>query len=87
VSTLSTGSPNRHLRARLYHHPPGDAAEAKRRCQRTSRLITKLRGHSLVAKVPRRDIYRVTPYAQRVVGAAVAVHNSTFPATYLKLSA
>ena len=84
---LINGFSNRHLQARLYRRPPADATEAKRRCQRTSRLIAKLRGHGLVAKVPRRRLYRVTRYGQRVMTAAVAVHDNAFPAAYLKLAA
>ncbi|MGC8628408.1 MAG: hypothetical protein ACP5VR_12830, partial [Acidimicrobiales bacterium] len=84
---LVNGFSNRNLQARLYRRPPADATEAKRRCQRTSRLITKLRGHGFIAKVPRRRLYRVTRYGQRVMTAAVAVHDSAFPAAYLKLAA
>ncbi len=84
---MINGFSNRHLQARLYRRPPADATEAKRRCQRTSRLITKLRGHGLVAKVPRRRLYRVTTYGQRVMATAVAVHDSAVPSAYLKLVA
>ena len=84
---MINGFSNRHLQARLYHRPPADATEAKRRCQRTSRLITKLRAHILVAKVPRPRLYRVTPYGQRFMAAAVAVHDTAFPDAYLKLAA
>ena len=48
-----------------------------------SRLIVKLRGHSLIAKVPRARLYRVTPYGQHVMAAAVAFHDTQFPAAYL----
>ncbi|MHB2023750.1 MAG: hypothetical protein ACYCO3_10535 [Mycobacteriales bacterium] len=64
---LINGFRNTHLQARLYSRPPRDDTEAKRRCARTSRLIVKLRGHGLVAKVPRRRLYRVTPYGQQVM--------------------
>ena len=47
------GFRNSDLVACLYPHPPADQAEAHRRCARVSRLIAKLRGHGLVAKVPR----------------------------------
>jgi hypothetical protein len=81
------GFSNRNLQARLYHRPPADQAEAKRRCQRTNRLINKLRGHGLIAKVPRRRLYRVTPYGQCFMTAAVSVHDNLFPSAYLKLAA
>lgn len=50
---LVNGFSNRHVQARPDHWPPAGPAEAKRRCQRTSWLITKLRGRGLIAKVPR----------------------------------
>ena len=73
---LINGFSNRHLQARLYSRPPADEAEAE----------AKLRGHGLVAKVPHRRLYRVTTYGQRVMTAAVAVHDSAFPNAYLKLA-
>ena len=48
-----------------------------------SRLIVKLRGHGLIAKVPRARLYRVTPYGYRVLNAAISVHDHSFPAAYL----
>jgi hypothetical protein len=76
------GFRNTHLTRRIYAHPPKDDTEARRRCQRTSRLIAKLRGHGLVAKIPRTRRYRVTPYGHRVMTAALAVHDNEFPAAY-----
>jgi len=73
---LVNGFSNRNLQACLYRRPPADATEAKRRCRRTSCLTTKLRGRGFIAKVPRRRLYRVTRYGQRVMTAA-----------YLKLAA
>jgi hypothetical protein len=71
------------LTARLYRRPAHDRNQAHRRCQRVSRLIVKLRGHALIAKVPRARLYRVTPYGQRVMTAALALHNDRYPAHYL----
>ncbi len=76
------GFRNAHIRRRLWPSPPADEAEAKRRCARVSRQIAKLRGHGLVAKVPRHRLYRVTPYGQRVMAAAIAVHDQAFPLAY-----
>jgi hypothetical protein len=67
---------------RLYRRPPADRDEAHRRCERVSRLIVKLRGHGLVAKIPRARRYRVTRYGQRVMTAAIAVHDHNFPTHY-----
>lgn len=81
------GFRNKDLQARLYHRPPQDDTEAKRRCAKTSRLISKLRGHGLVAKVPRRRLYRVTAYGQRYMSAAIAIHDQHFPAAYQQTAA
>jgi hypothetical protein len=77
------GFRNSDLTARLYFRPAIDPAEAHRRCARTSRLIAKLRGHGLIAKVPRQRLYRVTPHGQRVLTAALALHDQHFPNAYL----
>lgn len=73
------GFRNTDITRRLHPRPAPTEQEARRRCQRVSRLITKLRGHGLVAKVPRRRLYRVTPYGQRFMAAAIAVHDHHFP--------
>ncbi len=77
-----TGFRNADLVARLYSRPPLDRAEAHRRCARVSRLIAKLRGHGLVAKVPRARLYRPTRQGFRVMTAALALHDDRFPETY-----
>jgi hypothetical protein len=77
------GFRNADLTARLYRRPPADQAEAHRPCERVSRLIVKLRGHGLIAKVPRARLYRVTAYGQRVMTAAVAIHDDRYPTHYL----
>jgi len=84
---LINGFRNKDLQARLYSRAPRDESEAKRRCAKTSRLISKLRGHGLVAKVPRRRLYRVTPYGHRFMSAAIAVHDQRFPVAYQQLAA
>ncbi|MFN2506704.1 MAG: hypothetical protein ABR540_21240 [Acidimicrobiales bacterium] len=78
-----TGFRNAHLVARLYPRPPVDAREAHRRCARISRLIAKMRGHGLVAKVPRARLYRPTRHGYRVMTAALAMHDDRFPDHYL----
>jgi len=67
---------------RLYRRPPADRDEAHRRCERVSRLIVKLRGHGLVAKIPSARRYRVTRYGQRVMTAAIAIHDNDYPTHY-----
>jgi hypothetical protein len=78
-----TGFRNGDIARRLYRRPPHDTDEAHRRCERVSRLIVKLRGHGLVAKVPRSRQYRVTPYGLRVMTAAIALHDDDYPSRYL----
>lgn len=78
------GFRNADLVARLYPHPPRSHDDVRRRCARVSRLIAKLRGHGLVAKVPRQRVYRPTRYGDRVMTAAVAMHDERFPDAYLE---
>ena len=77
------GFPNTDLTRRLYRRPPTDRDEAHRRCERVSRLIVKLRGHGLVAKIPHARRYRVTRYGQRVMTAAITLHDDRFADNYL----
>jgi hypothetical protein len=65
------GFRNRDLQVLLFPKPPQTPQEAKRRCARTSRWIRKLRGHRLLAKVPRARIYRVTARGYRIMSAAL----------------
>jgi hypothetical protein len=76
------GFRNTDITRRLYSRRPRDRDQARRRCERTSRLIVKLRGHGLVAKIPRARRYRVTPYGQRVMTAAIALHDDRFADNY-----
>ncbi|MDQ4096977.1 MAG: hypothetical protein M3144_03785 [Actinomycetota bacterium] len=78
-----TGFRNADLMARLYPRPPANAQEAHRRCARVSRLIGKLRGHGLVAKVPRARLYRPTRHGYRVMTAALVLHDDRFPDAYV----
>jgi hypothetical protein len=78
------GFRNADLASRLYPHPPATPQEAQRRCARVSRLIAKLRGHGLVAKVPRQHLYRVTEHGYRAMTAALTIHDNEFPDTYLR---
>jgi hypothetical protein len=77
------GFRNADITHRLYRRPAADRDEAHRRCERVSRLIVKLRGHGLVAKIPRARRYRVTRYGQRVMTAAIAIHDDHFADHYL----
>ena len=76
-----TGFRNKDLTARLYPTPAATPEEARRRCARTSRQIAKLRGHGLIAKIPKRRRYRVTDHGQRAMTAALTIHDN-FPKAY-----
>ena len=71
------GFRNRHLRERL--HAKSSPGDAKRDSARINRLIAKLRGHGLVAKIPGSRIYRVTTRGQQVMSAAIHYRESAFP--------
>jgi len=73
------GFRNHNVVARLYQTVANSAAEAKRRCARVSRLIAKLRGHGLVAKVKDARLYRVTERGCRLMSAALALRREGFP--------
>jgi hypothetical protein len=77
------GFRNRDLRARLYSKPPSSPQEAKRRCARVSRLIAKLRGHGLVAKVKGARLYRITKRGSQVLFAVLSFYHSDFPTAFL----
>lgn len=59
------GLRNRDLQARLYFLPAKSPTEARSRCSRVSRIITKPRGHGLLAKAPGSRLYRVTDRGHR----------------------
>ena len=73
------GFRNHDLVARLYQTVADSVEEAKRRCARISRLIAKLRGHGLVAKVKDARLYRVTERGVRLMSAALAFRHADFP--------
>jgi hypothetical protein len=76
------GFRNRDLRTHLYDQPASTPQEAKRRCARVSRLIAKLRGHGLIAKVKNSRLYRATRYGYRVLFAVLHFRSTGFPNAY-----
>ena len=54
-------------------------ARPTQRCRRASRLIRKLRGHGILAKVPGRRRYRVTLLGRRLLAAAIHYRKPEFP--------
>ena len=77
------GFRNRDLCTRLYPEPTASPEEAKRRCTRVSRLIAKLRGHGLVAKVKDARLYRLTKLGAQVLSAVLMFYQSDFPTAFL----
>ena len=77
------GFRNTDITHRLDPRPAIDCDEAHRRCEKVSRLIVKLRGHGLVAKIPRARRCRVTRYGHRVMTAAIHLHDNHFPSQYI----
>ena len=76
---LVRGLRNGDLTALLYPKTPRDDEELRRRCTRTSRAVAKLRGHGLLAKIPRSYRYRITPRGARLMSAAIRVRLHDFP--------
>jgi hypothetical protein len=77
------GFRNRDLQRHLYPARPVSPEEARRRTIRVSRVIAKLRGHGLLAKMPRSRLYRVTARGVRVMSAAVFYRTVGFPRAQL----
>src|SRR3954454_24681271 len=66
-----TGFRNRDLQAQLFDTAAQDDREARRRTHQTSRLIAKLRGHRLIAKVGTSRLYLVTARGIKAMWPAV----------------
>jgi len=79
---LIRGFRNRDLATALYPGLSSNRAELKRRSARVSRLIAQLRGHGLIAKIPRSRLYRVTKRGLRVMSAAIRYRTPDFPTLY-----
>jgi hypothetical protein len=81
------GFRNRDLQGKLYPAAATDAAEAARRTHRTSRLIAKLRGHGLIAKVKDSRLYRINARGYKAMGSAVRFRKADFPNHFRDLQA
>jgi len=77
---LLNGFRNRDLTGLLGVPPAG--TDIRRRRERTSRLIAKLRGHGLIATVPRSRLYRVTPRGHRIMSAVIRFRHVDFPQAF-----
>ena len=76
---IINGFRNHDLIARLYDSPPASPTEAKQRCARISRIIAKLRGHNLIAKVKNSRLYRITARGYRLMSAALSFRLTLYP--------
>jgi hypothetical protein len=67
------GFRNRDLRGLLFaHQPAADALESKRQSAKITRLLGLLRGHSLIAKIPKTHRYQVTNKGRASIGVLLA---------------
>jgi hypothetical protein len=72
------GFRNGELATQLFGSRPDDATERRRRCGRTSRRISLLRAHGLIAKFPRSRRYRVTGDGHRFMGTLLQLRSKLF---------
>jgi hypothetical protein len=68
------GFRNRDLRQRLFGDAP--AAERKRQSAKVTRLLRLLRGHHLIAKVPKTHRYQTTEHGRKCVAALLSARNA-----------
>ena len=76
------GFRNHDLCDKLYTEPPASDKEGKQRCTRISRLIAKLRGHGLIAKVKDARLYRITKLGSQVLFAVLSFYQTDFPIAF-----
>ena len=69
------GFRNRDVRQRLYGDAP--AVERKRQSAKVTRLLRLLRGHGLIAKVPKTHRYQMTDQGRRCVTALLSARQAT----------
>jgi hypothetical protein len=81
--TFLNGARNQDLQQALYPGPAATQQERTRRTGRVSRLLGKLRGHGLLAKVQGRRLYRLTVKGLALLKAIVRFRTITAPATAL----
>ncbi len=73
------GFRNRDLASQLHPKPPENMIEAQRRSRRVTRLISLLRAHRLIAKIPRSKRYRITTRGVRLVACAIYLRQDELP--------
>ena len=78
------GFRNSDLAQKLFAKPAASDKEAKQRCTKISRLIAKLRGHGLIAKVKNARLYRITELGSRVLSAVLSFFHADFSLAFQK---
>jgi len=73
------GFRNKDLSQQLYPTPARSDQERRQRSAHCSRLIAKLRGHGLIAKVKDQRLYRATKRGHQLLSAALHCRNKEFP--------
>ncbi len=73
------GFRNRDVAEYLFGGTPRDPLARRRQTVRVSRLLQLLRGHGLIAKVPRSHRYRVTAKGDALMNAALYARYKVFP--------
>jgi hypothetical protein len=68
------GFRNRDIRQRLYGDAP--AAERKAQSAKVTRMLRMLRGHGLIAKVPKTHRYQLTDHGRRCVSALITARQA-----------
>ena len=78
------GFRNADLAKKLFSKPATSDKQARQRCIKISRLIAKLRGHGLIAKVKNARLYRITQLGSRVLSAILSFFQSDFSLAFQK---
>jgi hypothetical protein len=73
------GFRHRDLYGKLYCRPPRSIAEARRWSRRVTRLISLLRAHRLIAKIPRSRRYRTTDRGLSLAASAIHLRQAKLP--------
>jgi len=73
---------NRDLQGKLYPTAAIDAANARRRTHRISRLIAKLHGHSLITMIKNSRLYRLTVKGFKAMWPAVRFRRIDFSTAF-----
>lgn len=81
------GFRNKDIAALIYPKPSSVPDEMRRRSACVSRIIARLRGHGLVAKVKGSHLYRITSKGTRLMATAVRVRLRDFPEQYAQIAA